>query len=69
MPFKTSNFFVINLIIREANSDKDLSPEEYSRLFLEFVQHPISGKSTRGRGLRTIFCPSSRPEIKYCSYL
>jgi len=33
---ESSNFFVINLIIRKANENGDLSAEQYSNIFGEF---------------------------------
>ncbi len=41
-----SNSFVINVIIRIANEDRDLNTEEYTKLFEEFVEAEISGKSS-----------------------
>lgn len=45
MPY--SNFFVINLIIRKANDENDLTPTKYAELFWEFCESELSGKSSK----------------------
>ena len=48
MPNQTSsNFFVINLIIRKANDPADLTSEMYGKLFREFYESESSGQSSK----------------------
>jgi hypothetical protein len=43
----SSNFHVINLIIRKANDEKDLTPTKYAQLFEEFCDAELNGKSSK----------------------